>query len=186
MSWIIGKWRILKEGEIHQVIKKCINVLLKDEWDVNVCLKTETRKLGYGRELYELLRDYEKSHGISNLLELLIDGLRLEFKKDDTKIIEMAILLRTPSDSQDSQELFKDIVVSWIEENPLSFSERFFRLPKISEDIADRYLDNPLEKLLKRKFGFHFQYKLIIQSKDDNRSGLELLIRKKLYQICAG
>ena len=97
----------------------------------------------------------------------------------------MTILLRTPSDSQDSQELFKDIVVSWIEENPLSFSERFFRLPKISEDIADRYLDNPLEKLLKRKFGFHFQYKLIIQSKDYNCSGLEL-IRKKLYQICAG
>jgi hypothetical protein len=158
-------------------------MFLKENWVLNVDLKFEKKRLEYGRELYEILRDYEKSHGVNDLLALLATGLKISCEKNSNKKLEMLILFRTPSDSGENEELFKEMIISWVEENPLSFSERFFRLPKVSEDIADRYLDNPLEQALKRKFGFHFLYKLIIKCEKDGPD-IELL-RKKLYRTIA-
>ena len=72
------------------------------------------------------------------------------------------------------------MIAAWVEEKPLTFSERFFRLPKITEDIADRYLDNPLEQTLKRAFGFSFRYKIVIKYEGE-RIDFQVL-RKKLYK----
>ena len=149
MGWIVGGWRILNEGEVHQALKKCIDLLLDQKFILQADLITEKKDLVYGKDPYELLRDFEKRHGVSELLEVLTKGLKLECKERHDKII-VEILLRTPSDSEESKQTFKDMISAWIKENPLTFSERFFRLPKIGEDIADRYFDNSLEQSLTR------------------------------------
>jgi len=179
MGWLIGGWRILNEGEVHQAVKKCINILVENKFRLTAELVAERKEIEYGRELYEILRDFEKRHGVNDLLEILTNGLKIESVRDADKII-IEILLRAPSDSQERQQLFKDMVSAWVEENPLTFSERFFRLPKVSEDIADRYLDNPLEQTLKRTFGFHFQYKVVIKYAGETPKLNEL--RKGLYR----
>jgi len=180
MSWIIGGWRILNEGEVHQDLKKCINILLEHKFTLQANLMLEKKAVEYGRELYEVLRDFEKHHGVNDLLKVLTTGgLKLECNKNQDKIV-IEILLRAPSDSEEREQLFKDMVSAWVEENPLTFSERFFRLPKISEDIADRYLNNPLEQSLKKIFGFHFQYKVMIKYEGTSSNFEDL--RKRLYR----
>ncbi|MCK4401472.1 hypothetical protein KAW08_04130 [bacterium] len=180
MDWTIGEWKILKEGEIHQSLKKCINLLLKHEMSLTLKFDSKGEEIKYGREIYEFLRTFEKEHGVKDLLKVLASGLNMEAKKGEEEI-EIKTIMRIPSVSEERQELFMDVITAWVEENALTFSERFFRLPKISEDIADRYLDNPLEQTLKRTFGFHFQYKLIITCKRST-SKLEGL-RKELYPV---
>lgn len=180
MKWTIGSWKILNEGEIHQAVKKCINVLVENSFKLTADLAVEKKELEYGRELYEVLRDFEKHHGVNDLLELLTKGLNIECVNNDSAGINIKILLRTPSDSEQRRQLFKDTVSAWVEQAPLTFSERFFRLPKITEDIADRYLDNPLEQTLKKTFGFHFQYKLVIKSEGESAKYEKM--REKLYK----
>ncbi len=97
--------------------------------------------------------------------------------------IDLRLLLRSPEESQEKVELFKEMVTCWVKEDKLTFTERFFRLPKIFEDIADRYLDNPLEQVLRKTFGFHFKYKLIITSPNDSVDSQKL--REALYKIIA-
>ena len=178
MGWVIGGWRILGAGEVHQVVKKCINILVEEKFTLQAHLAAERKAIEYGRELYEILREFERQHGVNDLLEALTNGLRVECSRDAERIT-MEIVLRTPSDSDERRQLFKEIVTAWVEENPLTLSERFFRLPKVSEDLADRYLDNPLERTLKRTFGFDFQYKAVIRYEGQSVKLQEL--RKKLY-----
>ncbi|MFH1519497.1 MAG: hypothetical protein ABIE75_02880 [Candidatus Omnitrophota bacterium] len=179
MAWIIGGWRILNEGEVHQVVKKCINILVENKFQLTTDLVIEQKEIEYGRELYEILRDFEKHHGVNDLLEVLTAGLKIKCLNHSNRI-NIEIILRTPSGSEERRQLFKDMVSAWVEENTLTFSERFFRLPKVSEDFADRYLDNPLEQTLKRTFGFHFQYKVVIKYEGDGINFERL--RKKLYK----
>lgn len=179
MGWVIGGWRILREGEVHQALKKCINFLLEENFSLQADLTTETKEIQHGREFYEVLRDFERSHGVNDLIELLSNGLRIKASKNgDTVVTD--VVLRTPSDSEERCGLFKDTISAWVEENPLTYSERFFRLPKISEDIADRYLDNPLEQTLKKTHGFHFQYKIVSRYEGDSENFTDL--RKNLYR----
>jgi len=163
MGWIIGSWKILGEGEVHQAIKKCANILVENNFKLTANLIAEKKEIESGRELYEVLKDFEKHHGVNDLLDVLTNGLNIGCINNSSEKITIEVLLRTPSDSQERKQLFKDMVSAWVEQNPLTFSERFFRLPKVTEDMADRYLDNPLEQSLKKTFGFHFQYKVIIK-----------------------
>jgi len=108
MGWMIGGWRILREGEVHQVFKKCINILVEEKFTLRARLGSTSKELEYGRELYEVLREFERQHGVNDLLEVLTAGLRVECSKDSERIT-MEILLRTPSESEDQRRLFKDI-----------------------------------------------------------------------------
>ncbi len=169
----------MREGEVHQALKKCINFLREENFSLQADLKTETKEVHNGREFYEILRDFERSHGVNDLLELLSNGLRIEATRNgDTVVTD--VVLRTPSDSEERCGLFKDTISAWVEENPLTYSERFFRLPKVTEDIADRYLDNPLEQTLKKTHGFHFQYKIVSRYEGDSENFTDL--RKNLYR----
>lgn len=187
MGWIIGDWRILKEGEVDQVLKKCIKLLLKHKFTLRADLIVEKRAIAidsrpieYRRALYEILRNFERRHGVNNLLEVLTaGGLKLKCNNNQDEII-IEVLLRTPSDSEESSRLFKDMVTEWIEQNTLTFCQRFFRLPKIREDVVDRYLDNPFERSLKKIFGFHFQYKVMIKYEGTSLNFEDL--RKRLYR----
>lgn len=180
MAWKIGDWKILGEGKVHQVLKKCINILLKNQMQIVVKFLDEHIKIENGKEVYEILRDFEKLHGVNDLLEVLLNGLNLECGRN-SETIEIKVLMRTPSESEEHKKLFMDMIVAWVDQSYLTFSERFFRLPKITEDIADRYLDNPLEKTLNKTFGFNFNYKIIIECKKETPA-LEVL-RKKIYQV---
>lgn len=180
MGWVIGGWRIFEEGTVHQALKKCVNVLLESGMRIEADLLTEKKPIEYGRGVFEALNEYEKKHGVDDLLEILIKGLKVKCFRDEELQIQIGVILRLPSDSQEHMELFKDMVTAWVEENPMTYCERYFRLPKITEDIADRYLDNPLEQTLKKTFGFHFNYKITITSSRETPKLEEL--RKKLYR----
>lgn len=180
MAWRIGQWQEYEEGEIHQTLKKCINIFIEDGFSVYVDLAGEKKKIEYGKHLYETLLTYEKTHGLNDLLEILTKRLEILCSKEAGQNLDIRVLLRTPSDTEENKDLFKSMVVEWVEQNPLSFCERFFRLPKITEDMLDRYGDCTLEQALKRVFGFKFMYMVIIDSKSDSPA-LETL-RKKLYR----
>lgn len=181
-GWTIGKWQMYDEGEIHQILKKAITLLLDEKYEISVLLGNEIQKLEYGRRLFEILHDYEKSRGTSDIVDILGRGLEIKCSKENEENnIVIKTQMRLPSDSYEHMDLFKDMVVAWVEQNTLCFVERFFRLPKITEDIADRYLDNPLEKSLQRTFGFHFKYKIKVQCEKSSPK-LEIL-RKKIYQV---
>lgn len=180
MSWTIGEWKILDEGKVHQALKKCINILVKHQMKLSVKLLNEEIKLENGKGIYEILRDFEKRHGVNDLLETLISGLNLECRKNGESV-NIKVLMRAPSDSEEHIELFKDMIAAWVDQNPLTFSERFFRLPKVTEDIADRYLDNPLEKTLLKTFGYHFDYKIIVEG--NKKSPNMEILRKELHHV---
>ncbi len=180
MAWRIGQWQEYEEGTIHQTLKKCINILIESGFNVHVDLPGEKKKIEYGKQLYETLLTYEKKHGLNDLLEILTKRLEIECAGKEGQKLDIRVLLRTPSDTEENKDLFKHMVIEWVEQNPLSFCERFFRLPKITEDVIDRYGDCTLEQSLKRVFGFKFTYMIIIACETDSPA-LEHL-RKKLYR----
>lgn len=184
MSWRMGDWQVYKEGQIHQVIKRCVRLLHVNGFSVEADFATERKKINLQKPeggFFEILKEYEQNKGVSVLLEVLVRGVVMLKAKKKNCEINLRLLLRAPEDSQEKVELFKEIINSWVKEDKLSFTERFFRLPKISEDIADRYLNNPLEQVLRKTFGFHFEYKLIIESPNDSSEAQKL--REALYKI---
>lgn len=180
MSWRIGYWCSYGEGEIHQVLKKCINTLLQNKFEVLADFATEKKELTHSKALFEALKDYEKKHGVNDLLSILTSRIVLGCTKKNAQI-RIDIFLRVPTKDKEAEDIFKDMIIEWVENNSLTFAERFFRLPKITEDISDRYLDNPLEKALKKSFGYDFQYKVLIRCEKSFAGHEE--IREKLYEI---
>lgn len=179
MSWTIGAWSILKEGRVHQSLKKCLNIVLASDADVNIDSPTLVQEVSDDRTVYEAIRTYEGKYGAKALLDMLSEGLKITCKGGDGSVINFTVLFRTPSASQEQANLYREMIAEWVESDPMMFTDRFFRLPKITEDMAARYLGNPLAKSLKQAFGFGFQYKIIIERENGN-PGLEPL-RKKLY-----
>ena len=172
MTWKIGRWREYAEGEIHRTLRRCLELLHRNGCVVEVDFGAERKRVDTQAKnggVFELLQEYEKQHGVTVLLELLTrDVMNIQAKGTGGPTINMELILRCPEDSEQQVELFKDIVATWVQEDHLTFCERFFRLPKLSEDLTDRYLDNPLEQVLRKTFGFHFKYKLLIGSPDDS------------------
>jgi len=186
MAWTIGNWQEFKEGEIHQVLRRSIKLLEDNGFSLKVDFITEKKKLPSQKPeggLFEILKEYEQEKGVGVLLEVLIRGLVILKAKKNDLLINLQLFLRSPQDSEKNIELFKEIIANWVKEDKLTFTERFFRLPKITEDLADRYLDNPLEQVLRKTFGFHFKYKLTISSLVDSPESQKL--REALYKIIA-
>ena len=121
MGWRIGQWQIYEEGLVHQTLKKCINIFIENGFSVYVDLGGEKKKIEYGKQLYEILLAYEKSHGLNDLLEILTKRLEIDCTSGEKEKIDIRILLRTPSDTEESKNLFKSMVIEWVEQNPLSF-----------------------------------------------------------------
>lgn len=180
MIWKIGEWQVYDEGEVHQTLKKCLNIILDQGYKVEVKFNNEETEITKDENLFVTLKNYEKRHGVNDLLEILDHGLTMSCSKNGGPALTAVTKMRFPSDSDESKKKFKDMIIGWIDQNPLSFSERFFRLPKITEDPADRYMDNPLEKYLERTFGFHFKYKISISCDSDDPNISD--VRKQLYE----
>ncbi|MDO9540740.1 MAG: hypothetical protein Q7J98_00250 [Kiritimatiellia bacterium] len=183
MSWEIGHWHKLKEGQVNRAIDICIEILWDNKFDIEIQIDEEAKRLRSsepGHGFFETLVAYERSQGISVLLEHLMQGdIVVRARKDECEI-RLQLLLRAPENSEDNRKEFKEMIVDWVKEDSLLFCERFIRLPKINEDIMDRYLDNPLEQVLRKRFGFHFEYKLIISSPRDSAGSFR--IREILYK----
>lgn len=162
-------------------------MLSQRQFQLTANIKSEEKRLDLETEeggCFEALNEYEHRYGVDLLLQALACG-EVEILARNEKDIKIAlqVLLRCPEDSKEHFELFKDIISTWVEEDNLTFCERFFRLPKISEDLTDRYLDNPLEHLLRKSFGFHFTYRIVIRSESDSPESQDL--RAKLTKIIA-
>ncbi|MDP8214353.1 MAG: hypothetical protein RAO92_06580 [Candidatus Euphemobacter frigidus] len=168
MSWRIGEWIIYTEGEVHQVLKRCLNYLWENGYSTSIKLPggdTELKSNPAG--LFDFLQAYEKEKGIAQLLSLLFKGLKINIECHKARAFEIRLIMSTPEDSEDRKTLFKDVICSWVEKDELSFSQRFFRFPKMSEDFLYKFLENPLEKVLKKTFGFHFKYKVILRCRGE-------------------
>lgn len=185
MVWELGYWQEYRTGQVHVVLKRLIRVLAARGFRIEADFVIERKPLDPDAKeggLFEALKDYERQYGVPVLIEMLGRGLiKLHASKDDDLQLELRVLLRCPKDTDASRERFKDLIATWVKENPLTFSERFFRLPKITEDLADRYLDNPLERVLKKTFGFHFQYKLLVSCPSNSAESERL--RATVYRI---
>jgi len=186
MGWKIGDWQDFKGGQIHHVTKKCLQVLHDNGFNMEVDFVAQKKKVFYEKPesgFFEILKEYEQEQGVAILLDGLIHGAVVLQAHKNGCVIDVRLFLRGPQDSQEKVELFKELIASWVKADTLSFTERFFRLPKIDEDIADRYLDNPLKQVLRKTFGFHFSYKLIASS--SNNSAESNVIREALYKTIA-
>lgn len=172
MSWKLGLWQEFKEGQIHHVTKRCLRLLHDADLTMEVDFITVKKQIHIQQPeggFFEILKEYEKEHGVRKLLDLLTCGMVIiRAKKGNHETVNLQLFLRAPEDNQEKIDLFKEIISDWVKEDCLTFVERFFRLPKICEDFADRYLDNPLEQVLRKTFGFHFKYKVIIHSSVDS------------------
>lgn len=180
MTWKIGEWQVYDEGEVHQTLKKCLNILLNQGYTVETKFNNEDSEITKDKNLYVTLKNYEKKHGVNDFLEILDHGLKMLCSKNGGPTLTVVTKMRFPSDSEESKKKFKDMIIVWVDQNPLSFTERYFRLPKITEDPADRYMDNPLEKFLERTFGFHLKYKISISCNRDDPNTSD--IREQLYE----
>lgn len=180
MKWKIGEWQVYDEGEVHQTLKKCLNILIDKGYHIEAVLGRDKCEISKDKNLFKNLKDYEKKHGVNDLLEILDEGLDITCEKKGGPALSIKTNMRFPSDSDESKTAFKEMIIEWVDQNPLSFTERFFRLPKITEDPADRYLDNPLEKVLEKTFGFHFKYKISISCHTDIPDSQD--VRRALYK----
>ncbi len=130
---------------------------------------------------FEGMMAFERGWGVKALLKLLFKGeLGLRAERRDVAL-EFRIYLRIPEDRERKVVEFKNMIAEWVSADKLTFSERFFRLPNMSEDVASRYFENPLEHQLRKTFGFHFKYKVIISSASDCAESHE--IRAVLYKM---
>jgi len=181
MAWRLGEWKVYYEGEVHQVTKKILMTLWDKGFKTVADFRTERKEiLPKDKGLFEVLLNYEKEKGISELLGLLTKGLKIKATKDG-QWLDLALYMSSPEESEEKRRLFKGAIIEWVENDELTFSQRFFRFPKISEDFADRFLDNPLEKMLKKTFGFNFRYKVLIHCRTDSKELQKL--RSPLYKI---
>ncbi|MBE3093623.1 MAG: hypothetical protein IMZ52_01225 [Actinobacteria bacterium] len=78
MSWRIGDWQEFKEGQIHQITKRCVRLLHDKGFSMEVDFATEKKKIHFGRPeggFFEILKEYEQDKGIAVLLGVLICGV---------------------------------------------------------------------------------------------------------------
>ncbi len=170
------------EGEVHQILKRCLNLIWEHGYSASIILpdgKAELKPNPMG--LFEFIREYEEEKGLAALLDLLLKCLRIVIADDKARRFEIRLVMGAPEESKERKALFKDVICSWVEKDELSFSQRFFRFPKVSEDFLGRFLENSLEIVLRKTFGFHFKYKIIVRCQNE-AAELEPM-RKSLYKI---
>jgi len=160
MNSIVGLWDTFNRGEITSALERLFNYLTKSKSQVKTILKGDELIIKDAQQLFHELKSIEKKHGVRKLIDVLISGLELTCKQQEKNTSKVTILLRTPQGNPKDLEIFKNMITSWVETSDLSFMERFF---KSSQAL---FLHTPLERGLKRKFGFQFQYKILITKKE--------------------
>jgi len=156
MNPIIGLWNTYNRGEVYSTLDRLISYLVRRGVKIKSTFNEARSPIKSTEELFDQLKDFEKKQGTRKLLDVLIAGLELtceDSKKIRTKI---NILLRAPERSTEDLKVFRSMVANWVENSDLTFMERFF---KSSQAL---FLHTPLERGLKRKFGYVFQYKVLI------------------------
>jgi len=160
MNSIVGLWDTFNRGEIYSALERLFNYLIKSKSQVKTMLKGNELIINDADQLFNELKYLEIKHGVMKLIDILIAGLELTCEQQDKNSSQVTILLRTPQGSPKDLEIFKNMIMSWVETRDLLFMERFF---KSSQAL---FLHSPLERGLKQKFGFQFQYKVLITKKN--------------------
>lgn len=154
MNSIVGLWDTFNRGEIYSALERLFSYLTKSKSQVKSIINGNEVIIKSAEQLFNELKILEIKHGVMKLIDVLIAGLELTCEQQNSSWV--TILLRTPQGNSKDLEIFKNMIMSWVETRDLLFMERFF---KSSQAL---FLHTPLERGLKQKFGFRFQYKVLI------------------------
>ena len=158
MKGFIGLWKTYRPGEIYTVLGKLVSEIVREGKTLKLRLLHEER-LHSMDELYRVLKRYETQNGIFKLMDLLGHGLELEGEPAGPRI---RVFLRFPEGRQREKSLFKDLVAVSMTREAFSFTDRYFR------EQRNVFLHTRLETLLKKRFGFRFEYKVIVEPTEGN------------------
>jgi len=73
MGWRMGDWHDFKEGQIHQITKRCVRLLHDNGFSMEVNFAMGKKKIHFGRPeggFFEILKEYEQDKGIAVFLEM--------------------------------------------------------------------------------------------------------------------
>ncbi len=160
MNSIVGLWDTFNRGEVYSALERLFSYLTKNKSQVKTIINGNELIIKDAEQLFNELKILEIKHGVRELIDVLIAGLELTSEQQGKNDSKVTILLRTPQGNPKDLEIFRNMVTSWVETSDLLFMERFF---KSSQAL---FLHMPLERGLKRKFGFRFQYKILITQKN--------------------
>ena len=158
MNSIVGLWDTFNRGEIYSALERLFSYLKKSKSQVKTIINGNELIIKSAEQLFNELKILEIKHGVMKLIDVLIAGLELTCEQQNSS--RVTILLRTPQGNPKDLEIFRNMIMSWVETSDLLFMERFF---KSSQAL---FLHTPLERGLKQKFGFRFQYKVLINKKN--------------------
>ena len=157
MNSIIGLWTTYNRGEIYSALDRLLSNLAGRGFKIGSSFAGEELVIKNAADLFEQLKALEKRAGISKLLDILINGLELTCVENNKGMrTKINILLRAPERNPGDLEVFRSMVSNWVENNELTFMDRFFK------SLQALFLHTALERGLRRRFGFGFQYKILI------------------------
>jgi len=155
MKGLVGLWKTYRPGEIYGLLGQLISDVRKEGKRIRVAPPLEPNdSIGSVEELYQVLERYEQDRGTDALLKALADGFVLEGEPHGPRI---HIFLRFPVASGRERRLFTDLIVNAIARDADRFTERYFG------ERSGSLFHSRLERLLKKRFGFCIEYKIIIE-----------------------
>ena len=163
MSSIIGLWNTYHRGEVYSALDRLLRYSVKSGFQIKSMFSGVESPIKSAEHLFNQLKDFEKKEGVRKLLDILTSGLELTYEQKGEVRSKTHILLRTPEGKPEDLKAFKSMIANWVENSDLSFMERFF------ESSQPLFLHTPLERGLKRKFGFRFQYKILVTQEGESK-----------------
>ena len=153
METLIGLWRTYRPGEIYAILGGLIGDVVKQgkRLTIPVLGKKEIHSVD---ELHEMLKRYEMQKGICDFVNLLCQGIDVHGRPGGPRI---RVLLRFPEGSERDKLMFKDLIVNAVMREDFSFTDRHFR------EQGHDWFHSRLERILKKRFGFCFEYKVIVE-----------------------
>ena len=157
MDRVIGLWETYPRGEVYRALGRLFGDLTKRGFALRATLPNRAVPIADVDDFVRQVKDVERTQGVGSVLELLITGLQVTCQRTGHAPLHVTVLLRAPEGEQGSWHDFRSMVVNWVESSGLAFMDRCF------QSTQPLFLHTPLERSLKRTFGFRFQYKILIQ-----------------------
>lgn len=157
---MIGIWNSYARGEVYSTLTSLLNRFLKHGISMHIALGNTDFVVDSHDDLMNAFVRCEKEAGLKSLLDELERGVKLSGQDPVTSHKNTVILLmHFPEDRGESKRrVFKDMIIEEIKAEGVLFSEKYFKHPKT------KLVSSPIERALKKMFGFQFEYKILVES----------------------
>ena len=156
MDPILGLWNTYHRGEISSALEKLFRDLRHRGYQLESQLAGQRSFITNAEDLVTRLKELEQRQGVRSLLELFSAGVEVACTHRNRTQMTIHVLLRVPDRQPGDPADFRSLVANWVENNERTFMDRCF------QSAQPLFLHTPLERGLKRRFGFRFQYKILM------------------------